>query len=146
MYTLDHILRAQSEIRAVALLLARQLSSIFLYIYIMPLHALPSDVTTVIHDFCGSREIGYSLGCSGKAWRPTDAVWKRLASRHPLTRLAVKYVSSKYAGWCAAYASLRSRISRLTILSRRSFTQRSSPQLKSPVESKTFRNAVRLCL
>ena len=40
----------RSEIRAVALLLARQLSSIFLYIYIMPLHALPSDVTTVIHD------------------------------------------------------------------------------------------------
>ena len=64
----------------------------------MPLHALPSDVATVIHDFCGTRELGYSLGCCSKAWRPTDAVWKRLASRHPLTRLAVKYVSSKYAG------------------------------------------------
>jgi len=71
----------------------------------MPLHALPSDVATVIHDFCGTRELGYSLGCCSKAWRPTDAVWKRLASRHPLTRLAVKYVSSKYAGWCAALYS-----------------------------------------
>ena len=73
----------------------------------MPLHALPSDVTTVIHDFCGTRELGYSLGCCGKAWRPTDAAWKRLSSRHPLTRLAVQYVSSKYAGWCAALFSAR---------------------------------------
>ena len=68
----------------------------------MPLHALPSDVTTVIHDFCGTRELGYSLGCCAKAWRPTDAVWKRLASRHPLTRLAVKHVSSDFARWSAA--------------------------------------------
>ena len=63
---------------------------------------LPSDVVTVIQDFCGTRDLGYGLGCSGKAWRPSDATLLRLASRHPLTRLAVKYVSSDYARWCAS--------------------------------------------
>ena len=63
---------------------------------------LPSDVVTVIQDFCGTRELGYGLGCSGKAWRTSDTTWKRLASRHPLTRLAVKYVSSDHARWCTS--------------------------------------------
>ena len=63
---------------------------------------LPSDVAAVIQDFCGTRELGYGLGCSGKAWRPSDTTWKRHASRHPLTRLAVEYVSSDYARWCAS--------------------------------------------
>jgi len=63
---------------------------------------LPSDVVAVIQNFCGTRDIGYGLGCSGKAWQPSDTTWKRLASRHPLTRLAVKYVSSDYARWCAS--------------------------------------------
>ena len=63
---------------------------------------LPSDVAAVIQDFCGTRELGYGLGCSGKAWRPSDTTWKRNASRHPLTRLAVEYVSSDYARWCAS--------------------------------------------
>ena len=63
---------------------------------------LPSDVVTVIQDFCGTRDLGYGLGCSGKAWRASDTTWNRLASRHPLTRLAVKYVSSDYARWCAS--------------------------------------------
>ena len=63
---------------------------------------LPSDITTVIQDFCGTRALGYGLGCSGKAWRPSDTTWKRHASRHPLTRLAVKWVSSDYARWCAS--------------------------------------------
>ena len=84
----------------------------------MPLHALPSDVATVIHDFCGTRELGYSLGCCSKAWRPTDAVWKRLASRHPLTRLAVKYVSSDYARWCASLYTVQ----RPTATARRALT------------------------
>ena len=59
-----------------------------------PMDALPTDIATAIHGYCGLREIGYTLGCCAKAWRVTDAAWKRLASRHPLTRLAVKYVSS----------------------------------------------------
>jgi len=69
---------------------------------------LPSDVVTVIQDFCDTRALGYGLGCSGKAWRPSDTTWKRDASRHPLTRLAVKWVSSDYARWCASlYAAQR---------------------------------------
>ena len=68
----------------------------------LAMDTLPGDVATVIQDFCGTRELG-SLGCSGRgAWRPSDKTWKRLASRHPLTRLAVKWVSSDYARWCAS--------------------------------------------
>ena len=100
LYLIGPYFGAQSEIRAVALFLARQLARSLTrtvngtgqFSNSMPLDALPSDVTTVIQDFCGTRELGYSLGCCSKAWRLTDAAWKRLASRHPLTRLAVKYV------------------------------------------------------
>ena len=79
---------------------------------------LPSDVVTVIQDFCGTRELGYGLGCSGKAWRASDTTWKRLASRHPLTRLAVKYVSSDYARWCASLYTVQ----RPTATARRALT------------------------
>ena len=79
---------------------------------------LPSDVVTVIQDFCGTRDLGYGLGCSGKAWRPSDATLLRLASRHPLTRLAVKYVSSDYARWCASLYTVQ----RPTATARRALT------------------------
>ena len=79
---------------------------------------LPSDITTVIQDFCGTRDLGYGLGCSGKAWRPSDATLLRLASRHPLTRLAVKYVSSDYARWCASLYTVQ----RPTATARRALT------------------------
>ena len=76
---------------------------------------LPSDVAAVIQDFCGTRELGYGLGCSGKAWRPSDTTWKRHASRHPF---AVKYVSSDYARWCASLYTVQ----RPTATARRALT------------------------
>ena len=79
---------------------------------------LPSDVVTVIQDFCGTRDLGYGLSCSGKAWRASDTTWTRLASRHPLTRLAVKYVSSDYARWCASLYTVQ----RPTATARRALT------------------------
>ena len=79
---------------------------------------LPSDVVTVIQDFCGTRDLGSGLGCSGKAWRASDTTWTRLASRHPLTRLAVKYVSSDYARWCASLYTVQ----RPTATARRALT------------------------
>ena len=79
---------------------------------------LPSDVVTVIQDFCGTRDLGSGLGCSGKAWRTSDATLLRLASRHPLTRLAVKWVSSDYARWCASLYTVQ----RPTATARRALT------------------------
>ena len=79
---------------------------------------LPSDVVTVIQDFCGTRDLGYGLSCSGKAWRASDTTWTRRASRHPLTRLAVKYVSSDYARWCASLYTVQ----RPTATARRALT------------------------
>ena len=78
---------------------------------------LPKDIHTVIQDFCGTRELG-SLGRCSKAWRITDATWERLASRHPLTRLAVKYVSLDYARWCASLYTVQ----RPTATARRALT------------------------
>ena len=88
---------AWQPLRAAASQIAHRSSSVNL-----AMDTLPKDIHTVIQDFCGTRELGYGLGCSGKAWRPSDTTWKRHASRHPLTRLAVKYVSSDYARWCAS--------------------------------------------
>jgi hypothetical protein len=84
----------------------------------LAMDTLPSDITTVIQDFCDTRALGYGLGCSGKAWRPSDTTWKRHASRHPLTRLAVKWVSSDYARWCASLYTVQ----RPTATARRALT------------------------
>ena len=69
------------------------------------MNTLPSDCVGVLLQFCGAREIGYSLGCTGKAWRPNEKVWERYAKRDPLTQFA--HISCAWSHWCRAMSELR---------------------------------------
>ena len=69
------------------------------------MNTLPSDCTGVVLQFCGAKEIGYSLGCTCKAWRPDEKAWERYAKCDPLTRLA--HVSYAWSQWCRAMSELR---------------------------------------
>ena len=72
---------------------------------------LPDDVTRVVEELLGPREIG-ALGCAGKRWRPSEKTWERVAKRDPLTHCPVvprraRTHGPQWSRWCKALCGLR---------------------------------------